>query len=124
VNQDASGGVAAERGGYAVKPAVPEGLGAVDDAQDPVLLVDPFHRLTHGRRVAGASGAVTLCEQTGITFEDLATRSGLPLALADQVYATATMTRPRVSLTSLDTGETDPPSMPDPQATAGQLFQV
>lgn len=42
--------------------------------------------------------AVQLCEDTGISFDELVARSGLPYELADQVYSTATMTRPRLSL--------------------------
>ncbi|MGW4217368.1 helix-turn-helix domain-containing protein [Streptomyces bacillaris] len=42
--------------------------------------------------------AVRLCEQTGVSFDELVARSGLPFELANEVYATATMTRPRLSL--------------------------
>jgi len=42
--------------------------------------------------------AVRLCEETGVSFDDLVSRSGLPFELANEVYATATMTRPRLAL--------------------------
>ncbi|AVZ74406.1 hypothetical protein SLUN_21810 [Streptomyces lunaelactis] len=42
--------------------------------------------------------AVRLCEETGVPFDELVARSGLPFDLANEVYATATMTRPRLSL--------------------------
>ncbi|MBW3361523.1 MULTISPECIES: XRE family transcriptional regulator [Streptomyces] len=42
--------------------------------------------------------AVRLCEETGVAFTEIVARSGLPAELADQVYATATMTRPRINL--------------------------
>ncbi|WP_435178933.1 helix-turn-helix domain-containing protein [Actinacidiphila sp. bgisy145] len=53
--------------------------------------------------------AVRLCEDTGVTFDDIVARSGLPLELADQVYATATMTRPRLTLSSTEADEDDAP---------------
>lgn len=48
--------------------------------------------------------AVRLCEETGVSFDELVARSGLPLELADQIYATATMSRPRLTLAASDTG--------------------
>ncbi|MEU3904721.1 hypothetical protein AB0F20_12935 [Streptomyces goshikiensis] len=42
--------------------------------------------------------AVRLCEETGVPFDELVARSGLPFELADEVYATVTMTRPRLTL--------------------------
>ncbi|BFO21447.1 XRE family transcriptional regulator [Streptomyces sp. KM77-8] len=56
--------------------------------------------------------AVRLCEETGVTFTEIVARSGLPAELADQVYATATMTRPRINLRPLSDTE-EPSSSPD-----------
>jgi hypothetical protein len=56
--------------------------------------------------------AVRLCEETGVSFDELVARSGLPFELANEVYATATMTRPRLAL-SVDEGDvaTDEPEV-------------
>ncbi|MFI9743330.1 ImmA/IrrE family metallo-endopeptidase [Streptomyces sp. NPDC052494] len=48
--------------------------------------------------------AVRLCEETGVSFDELVARSGLPFELANEVYATATMTRPRLAL-SVEEGD-------------------
>ncbi|MFJ7057920.1 helix-turn-helix domain-containing protein [Streptomyces microflavus] len=56
--------------------------------------------------------AVRLCDETGISFDELVARSGLPFGLANEVYATATMTRPRLALSG-DEGDvaTDGPEV-------------
>lgn len=46
----------------------------------------------------------------GVSFDELVSRSGLPFELANEVYATATMTRPRLALDASEESEkpTDP----------------
>jgi hypothetical protein len=48
--------------------------------------------------------SVRLCEETGVSFDELVARSGLPFEPANEVYATATMTRPRLALDASEEG--------------------
>ncbi|QFR02731.1 ImmA/IrrE family metallo-endopeptidase [Streptomyces phaeolivaceus] len=54
--------------------------------------------------------AVRLCEETGVSFDELVSRSGLPFELANEVYATAPMTRPRLAV---DVSEGEKPTVPE-----------
>lgn len=66
--------------------------------------------------------AIRLCEETGVTFDEIVARSGLPAELADQVYATATMTRPRIDLTPPINAE-ESPGPPDNERGFLQLLE-
>lgn len=66
--------------------------------------------------------AVRLCEETGVAFDEIVARSGLPAELADQVYATATMTRPRINLKPISSTECSP-DFPDEEHGFLQLVE-
>jgi hypothetical protein len=57
-----------------------------------------------------------------VTFDEIVARSGLPAELADQVYATATMTRPRIDLTPPINAE-ESPEPPDNERGFLQLLE-